>query len=185
MLNNNVLFHFCEWRSYYPHPAKKGLRQGDPMSPVRFALGMEYLSRCLQEVIIDEQFHFHPRCKRLEITHMMFTDDLLLFSRADKPSVQNSFEAFSKYPVAWGLVANLDKSDMYMAGVSDVEEVLIRSGLGMGKGSFPFRYLGVHLTTRKLSYADNKPLVDKTVARAINWSAKFLKYAGRLQLIYF
>ncbi|XP_056688387.1 uncharacterized protein [Spinacia oleracea] len=166
-----------------PIPAKKGLRQGDPMSPFLFTIGMEYLSRCLQSIAQQNCFKFHPRCKKLGITHMMFADDLLMFSKADKISVHVLFKAFTMFSSASSLAANLDKSNVYMGGVSDDDEISIRSGLGMLKGSFPFRYLGVPLTTRKLKYSDCRPLVDKTVARVRSWSSKLLSYVGRLQLV--
>ncbi|XP_056685500.1 uncharacterized protein [Spinacia oleracea] len=49
-------------------------------------------------------------------------------------------------------------------------------------GSFPFRYLGVPLTTKKLVYNQCRPLINKVVARAKTWTAKHLPYPGRLQL---
>lgn len=70
-----------------PIPAKKGLKQGDPMSPSLFALGMEYLFRCLSSLSSDSLFKYHPRCKKIDLTHMKFVDDLLMFSRGDEPSV--------------------------------------------------------------------------------------------------
>lgn len=70
-----------------PFMARKGLRQGDPMSPFLFAIGMEYLSRCLVELHHNPDFNYHPRYERLAITHMMFADNLLLLARADPTSV--------------------------------------------------------------------------------------------------
>lgn len=99
-------------------------------------------------------FNFHRRCKMLNISHMMFTYDLLMFARADHHSVETVFGAFPKFSEASGLVANPEKSNVYMVGVSDYEEQSIRSDLGMIKGSFPFKYLGVPLTSRKLKYTD-------------------------------
>lgn len=63
---------------------------------------------------------------------MMFADDLLMFSR-----LKTIFNAFSKFSEASSWAANLDKSIIYMAVVTENEEQVIRTGLGMIKGSFP------------------------------------------------
>ena len=144
-----------------PFKAKNGLRQGDLMSPFLFALGMEYLSRSLGSLKHIPNFNFHPRCERLGITHLMFVHNLLIFARADPSSVQLIFDAFNKFSSAFGLEANMDKSNMYIAGVNDDEKVSLQQIMNIPFGTFPFRYLGVPLTTRKLYYAESKTLIDK------------------------
>ncbi|XP_021863807.2 uncharacterized protein [Spinacia oleracea] len=176
----SILINGCPTK---PIPAKKGLRQCDPISLYLFALGMEYLSRCLASLADNPEFSYHPRCKKLDLTHMMFADDLLMFSRADESAVKALFAAFTKFSLASGLEANLHKSEVYLARVPNHIACSIVNSIGVPQGSFPFRYLGVPLTTRKLSFIDCKPLIDRTVARIKSWTSKFLSYAGRLQLV--
>ncbi|XP_021729346.1 uncharacterized protein LOC110696366 [Chenopodium quinoa] len=163
--------------------AKKGLRQGDPMSPFLFAIGMEYLSRCLDEFRLTPDFNFNPRCEKLNLTHMMFADDLLMFSKADSVSVKLLFQAFLKFSGALELSANLDKSEVYFGGVSVDVQTELKELLGVSQGSIPFRYLGVPLSSKNLTIAQCRPLVEKVTARIQGWMAKHLSYAGRLQLV--
>ena len=162
---------------------KKGLRQGDPLSPFLFAISMEYLSRKLGALKENPNFNYNPRCEKLSITHLMFADDLLLFARADMSSVDLMLKAFKEFSAASGLVANLDKSNVYFAGINDDEKDRLQHILHIPVGSFPFKYLGVPLQARKLFYSECKPLIEKVVARIQLWTAKKLSYAGRCQLI--
>ena len=65
----------------------KELRQEDPLSPFLFVISMEYLSRLMNVVSMKPGFKFHPNCKNLGLTHLMFADDLIMFCKVDKPQI--------------------------------------------------------------------------------------------------
>lgn len=166
-----------------PFPATKGLRQGDPMSPFLFAISMEYLSRTLSQLKKNDNYHHHPRCAKLGITHLCFADDLLIFSRGDPTSVSAVHIAFKKFTQASGLQANLGKSLVYFGGVNQQQQVKIIQLLGYSRGELPFKYLGVPLSTKKMFIVQWSLLIDKVVARISSWESKHLSYVRRLQLI--
>ncbi|XP_074265758.1 uncharacterized protein LOC141588201 [Silene latifolia] len=89
---------------------RRGLRQGDPMSPLIFTLCMEYLSRILNCATEKLRFTYHPMCKQLKLTHLMFVDDLLLFCKGDANSIMEGTLPF-KYlgvPVTAGILKKKD-----------------------------------------------------------------------------
>lgn len=55
--------------------------------------------------------------------------------------------------------------------------------LGFQVGSLPVRYLGLPLFSTRLKKEHCSALITKITARILNWTAKSLSYAGRLQLV--
>nr|XP_009631241.1 uncharacterized protein LOC104121050 [Nicotiana tomentosiformis]XP_016498566.1 PREDICTED: uncharacterized protein LOC107817282 [Nicotiana tabacum] len=144
---------------------------------------MEYLSRNLKTLKHEKAFHYHPMCSRLDLTHLSFAYDLLLFARGDVASVTLLHDRFNIFLAVSGLKANLAKSFIYYGGVSLEVKHDIQQKLGCSQGSLPFRYLGIPLDTKNLSVMQWQPLVDKIMARISSWTSKKLSYAGKIQLV--
>lgn len=51
------------------------------------------------------------------------------------------------------------------------------------KGTFPFRYLGVPTTSKRVSIVDCDLLVDKFLNRILSWTSRHLSYAARNVLV--
>ncbi|XP_062089588.1 uncharacterized protein LOC133796122 [Humulus lupulus] len=100
----------------------KGLRQGDPISPLLFVLVMEYLTRLLQLGATQSKFKFHPLCKSLKIINLCFADDLIIFCKANKESVQCVKQVFKDFCCSIGLKENHSKSHVYFGGVPNIEK---------------------------------------------------------------
>lgn len=148
-----------------------------------FAIAMEYLSRNLNALKENNEFKYHPICAKLGITHLSFADDLLLFARGDLPSVTLIQQCFSEFSTTSSLQENMDKSSVYFGGMAQKEREQILHKLGFGQGELPFKYLGIPLSTKKLSLMQWQPLIDKMVPRISNWTSKKLSYARRIQLV--
>lgn len=105
-----------------PFKANRESRQGDPMSPYLFAIFMEYIYRLLGRVKEEVGFNFHPRCRMVGLTHLLFADDLFVFCKGDLSSVLAVKASLDKFSASLSLVANVSKSAMYMAGIGEVEK---------------------------------------------------------------
>ena len=124
----------------------RGLRQGDPLSLYLFVLGMDILSRLINEAM---ERNFLSGCKiggvgeeeELELSHLLYADDTMLFCK-DNPNnlaflgwILMWFEAFS------GLKINLGKSKIFLIGGRENVEGLMAE-LGCKVGLVPTTYLG-------------------------------------------
>ncbi|GKC10895.1 putative reverse transcriptase domain, reverse transcriptase zinc-binding domain protein [Tanacetum coccineum] len=159
---------------------KRGLRQGDPLSPYLFTLVMEILTLMLQRGVSNANlFSYHRYCSKLKLINLCFADDLFLFSHGDTDSVKVIKEALNEFKEASGLVPSLPKSKGYFCNVLNFTKIAILQILPFEEGSLPVKYLGVPLVTSRLVFRDCKELIEKVQARVDDWKNKFLSAAGR------
>ncbi|XP_062075598.1 uncharacterized protein LOC133779683 [Humulus lupulus] len=163
---------------------KKGLRQGDPMSPLLFVLIMEYLTRRLQLAALDPSFRFHPMCKILKLINLCFADDLILFCKGTHSAVFTLKVALGDFSSATGLTINSAKSQIFFGGVSSIVRTFISQEMNLMVGSFPLKYLGVPMRPTKWRHEDCDIILQKIILRLNSWSSRHLSYAGHMQLIH-
>lgn len=150
---------------FKPFKAFKGLRHGDPLSPYLFTLCMLYLSKFLLDASKDPRFSYHPRCRKVGITHLLFADYPLMFCRAYPNFVDILMHNFKGFSRASGLEVNEGKSSTYISRVAVNIKSDVIDFLGMPKGSFRLRCLGVPLYTKQLNIHDCRLLVDKILGK--------------------
>ncbi|KAL0309287.1 UNVERIFIED_CONTAM: hypothetical protein Sradi_5871000 [Sesamum radiatum] len=123
------------------------------MSPALFLLCMEYFSRLIKRKTTDSDFNFHPKCEKLKITHLLFADDLMMFSRGDLPSVYILMECLQEFRDVSGLAVNTLKSSIFTAGIENnmLREILARTEFA--RGEIPVRYLGIPLAAQRLVWS--------------------------------
>lgn len=144
---------------------------------------MNILSMKIDKAVASNQFKFHPRCSSLLLTHLCFADDLMVFVEGSKESIEGALAVFDEFAVCSGLKISIEKSTIYMAGVSAEERSRILLNSPLAEGNLHVRYLGLPLMTQVMRRQDYQPLVEKIRSRISTWTSRFLSYAGRLQLI--
>lgn len=63
------------------------------------------------------------------------------------------------------MCANLSKCEVYITGLDETLEGEISSTLGIPLGAFPFKYLGLPLSNKKLSISQCMTLVQNITMR--------------------
>ncbi|KAL2230903.1 UNVERIFIED_CONTAM: hypothetical protein Sindi_1684700 [Sesamum indicum] len=165
-------------------PGARGLRQGDPLSPYLFVLVMKVLHLgLLQHIEQDLQFSYHWKCEPAKVFQLGFTDDLLLFYRADLNSLRILKRGLDRFAEWSGLRLNVQKSHVIISRSAQDWKDQILIIMGFQEGQLPMRYLGLPPLSSRLSISDCQPLLLKIDARINGWEGISLSYAGRIQII--
>ncbi|KAJ9675260.1 hypothetical protein PVL29_024282 [Vitis rotundifolia] len=126
----------------------KGLRQGDPLSPYLFVLGMEVLSALIRRAA-DGGFILGCRLRgrgrmEMNVSHLLFADDTIIFCEARKEHLTSLCWILAWFEATSGPRINLAKSELISVGeVEEIEEMAVE--LGCRVGSLPTVYLGLPL----------------------------------------
>lgn len=137
----------CTWESF---SLKRGVRHGDPLSPLLFVLATDLLQDLLNAAK-DQGLLSLPLV--LPHTHdfpiLQYADDTLIFMKANArqlfflKALLNSFAEFS------GLKVNFQKSMTVPTNVDEDKMNILSNTFGCTKGTLPFTYLGLPLCLTK------------------------------------
>ena len=118
-------------------PSSKGLRQGDPLSPYLFVMGMEVLSalirRAVEGCFMSGCSIRRGRRQDVNISHLLFADDTVVFYEAKKEHIMHLSWILFWFEAASGLRINLAKSEILPVGeIEEVDEMAVELGCRVG-----------------------------------------------------
>ena len=164
----------------------RGLRQGDPISPYLFVIGMEALSRLLNRAVDGNYLSGSKIADRdgvgSVISHLLYVDDTLLFCGANKDQLKYLSWILMWFEALSGLRINLNKSEILPVGsVDNVQELAVE--LGCGICSLPSSYLGLPLGVNHKALGVWDTVEDMFRKRLASWKSQYISKGGRLTMI--
>ena len=163
----------------------RGLRQGDPLSPYLFILIADALSHMIKSRAESHIIH-GARASRNgpEISHLLFADDSLLFSRATRQECLTVIEILNHYEKASGQKINFDKSEVsFSKGVNRERSMELINLLQMKLVQKHDKYLGVPTCHGSSMTQIFRGIVDRVWKKVRGWKEKLLPKAGKEVLI--
>ncbi|KAL0367264.1 UNVERIFIED_CONTAM: putative mitochondrial protein [Sesamum radiatum] len=164
---------------------RRGLRQGDPLSPYLFILCSEALSCLFREAEASNKFKGVAVARGAPlVSHLLFADDSLIFSEATKEAFRCIKEILSKYEKASGQFINLQKSSVNFSGNTDPTlQLELAQSLGVAVTSNHAKYLGLPACIGRSKKEIFQDLCDTICKKVMGWKEKLLSQAGKEVLI--
>ena len=165
--------------------SSRGLRQGDPLSPLLFLLIMEVLSRLLKKTECNLIRGFHVGAVNsvgMRIFHLLFANDTILFCDASRDQLLSIRLVLSCFWAFMGLKVNVGKSEIVLVGEVNNLDALANI-VHCRVGSLPMKYLGMLLGTSFKTASIWNPILEKMEKKLFGWKRLYLSKGGRLMLL--
>jgi hypothetical protein len=177
---SSVLLNGVAGRQFH---CKRGVRQGDPLSPLIFVLAADLLQSAINKAFREGSLSapFSPHYG-MDFPVIQYADDTLIVMPASAQQVVVMKNILEKYAASTGLKINFHKSSLIPINLSDAMAANIAHTLGCSIASMPFTYLGLPLGTTKPTVQDLMPLVDR-IERRVSATFLMMSYSGRVTVV--
>ena len=166
--------------------SSRGLKQGNPLSPLLFLLIMKVLSRILkktEEGGFIQCFHVGPiNSTSIRVSHLLFANDTILFSDASREQILSIRLVLSCFQVFTGLKVNVGKSEIvFIREVRNIQS--LANILQCRVGSLPMIYSDMPLGTLYKTASIWNLILERMEKKLLGWKRFYLSKGGRLTLL--
>ena len=145
---------------------------------------VEAFSNLLMQTEREKMIHGLKFDKQVTVSHLLFADDSLVFSKASVEDCRNLKAIFDCYAAASGQIFNYEKSSMFCIGKLPAEQITaIKNIFQLKMVSKYEKYLGLPsmIGRKKMSFFNEVKL--KVLSKISNWQNKFFSCGGKDVLI--
>lgn len=156
---------------------RRGLRQGNSLSPYLFILAIDPLQRLLRLATERGQLT-NIGSRHVKLRTSLYANDVAAFLNPAQNEVDVLISILRDFGKVTWLHVNLEKSLVAPIRCQEVDlDVVLRSFSG-SRTSFPLTYLGLPLTPSQLRKVHFQPLQDKIKGRLSGWKPSLLHIGG-------
>ncbi|XP_039130949.1 uncharacterized protein LOC120267377 [Dioscorea cayenensis subsp. rotundata] len=164
--------------------SSRGIHQGDPISSYLFILVAQNFTFMLNYVLTNGLIPGFDNRLRINFNHLMFVDDLVIITHASRTAARSIKFCLDFFGRVSGQFPNASKSAIYFPSwINKHMASRIQSILGFSAASFPFKYLGILISPKRMAKATFNVLTDNIKSRCSRWMHSKLSPAGKAVLI--
>ncbi|KAH9759452.1 putative reverse transcriptase/RNA-dependent DNA polymerase [Citrus sinensis] len=162
----------------------KSVSQGVIATCLQVLNGRETFSNLLKQAEAQQLIHGIKFNKELSITHLLFADDSLIFTRATREDCTNLKEIFDCYAAASGQIFNYEKSSMFFSESTRQEQIAaIKAIFQLQVVSRHAKYLGLPSMVGRNRTSFFKDIKLRVLGKISSWQAKLFSCGGKEGLI--
>lgn len=159
----------------------RGVRQGDPLSPLLFCIAEDVLSRAISRACYAGKIVPMFYCRGTSIpTHILYADDVLIFCVGTKQNIRCLLKFFHDYSEVSGKIINNSKSRFLSRAMTSSRSQMITGMLGFSVGTIPFSYLGCPIFKGKPKGTYFQYIIDRIKVKFATWKGTLLSIMGRV-----
>ena len=164
----------------------KGVRQGDPLSPLLFNMAADVLAKMINQAQGNNLITgLATDYVENGVAVLQYADDTILCLKDEVEVARNTKLLLYLFEEMSGLKINFDKSEVVMVIEDDQKNLLYAEMFNCATGKWPLKYLGVPVSGARLHVGDWRNLDEKMMKRLDGWKGNTLSIGGRATLINF